>query len=98
MKRTVDTIINTLEANRALLSERFMVDSIGVFGSYVRNEASDSSDVDILVSFSGPIDYFDFLELEEYLTELLGVKVDLVDRDALKPYIGRKIINEVVMV
>jgi predicted nucleotidyltransferase len=56
--------------------------------------------VDILVEFSedAEIGFFKFLDLEEFLSRKLGVKVDLVTKNALKPYIGKRILQEVVMV
>lgn len=60
-------------------------------------EASAESDIDILVAFDQPVGFFRFLEIEEQLSEWLGAKVDLVTRAALKPYIGRNILSEVVM-
>ena len=72
--------------------------SIGLFGSYARGEQKDKSDVDILVEFSKPIGFFKFMELEEYLSKRLGVKVDLVTPDALKPMIKPQIMREVVYV
>jgi predicted nucleotidyltransferase len=54
------------------------------------------SDVDILVEFEEPIGFFQFLDLEEYLTKLIGIKVDLVSKGALKPIIGEKILKEVI--
>jgi predicted nucleotidyltransferase len=67
------------------------VKEIGVFGSFVRGESKKGSDVDILVEFEEPIGLFEFMDLEEYLTNLLGRKVDLVSKKALKPYIGEYI-------
>ncbi|WP_369684963.1 nucleotidyltransferase family protein [Candidatus Culexarchaeum yellowstonense] len=54
------------------------------------------SDVDILVEFEEPIGFFQFLDLEEYLTKLIGIEVDLVSKGALKPIIGEKILKEVI--
>ena len=59
--------------------------NIGLFGSYVRGEQSNQSDLDVLVELERPIGFFKFLGLEEYLECLLGLKVDLVTRKALKP-------------
>jgi predicted nucleotidyltransferase len=73
------------------------VTEIGVFGSCIRGEATGQSDIDILVGFAQPVGFFRFLELEEQLSEWLGIKVDLFTRAALKPHIGRKILSEVVM-
>ncbi|MCX6090688.1 MAG: nucleotidyltransferase family protein [Candidatus Atribacteria bacterium] len=66
------------------------------FGSYVRGEATDKSDLDILVDFKKPISLFTFLDLEEYLESCLGIKVDLVSKKALRPGIGKYIIEEAI--
>jgi len=81
-----------------LLAERYRVQSMGVFGSYVRHDQRPESDVDVLVTFDAPPGLLKFIELEDYLSDLLGVKVDLVMKDALKPAIGKFILNEVVAV
>lgn len=72
--------------------------TIGVFGSYVRGEQNKKSDLDILVDFSEPIGLFKFVELEDFLSQELVVKVDLVMRDALKPRIKDSILREAVYV
>lgn len=77
------------------LRAQFGVRELGIFGSCVRNEQTASSDVDILVSFERPVGFLTFLKLESYLASLLGAKVDLVSRKALKPAIGRRILGEV---
>jgi uncharacterized protein len=90
-----------LDKLRQLLPElivRFHVHSLGVFGSYVRHEENPESDLDILVSFDEIPGLLTFLALENHLTDLLGVKVDLVMEDALKPQIGERILSEVVSV
>jgi predicted nucleotidyltransferase len=74
------------------------VKTIGVFGSYVRGEQKRGSDVDVLVEFEEPVGLFEFMDLEDYLSELLGVKVDLVSKKALKPHIGENILQEVIMI
>ena len=81
-----------------LLSERYGVASLGVFGSYVRHEQQAGSDLDVLVSFRETPGLFRFIELENYLSDLLGVRVDLVMADALKPRIQRRVLAEVVPV
>ena len=80
------------------LKEKFKVESIGLFGSYVRGEQKRESDLDILVEFSEPIGFFDFLKLEEFLSKELDVKVDLVMRKSLKNRIKERIIKEAIYV
>ena len=96
--RTKEEILKILKDELPYLREKFNVKSIGLFGSYARDEQKDKSDVDILVEFSKPIGFFKFMELEEYLSKKLGVKVDLVTPDALKPMIKPQIMREVVYV
>jgi len=81
--------------NMQFLKETFHVKELGVFGSTVRGEATPQSDVDILVEFSSPIGFFDFIRLEDFLSKLLGKKVDLVCKKALKAVIKEDILKEV---
>ncbi len=78
------------------LKKDFSVKKIGIFGSYLRGEEKKRSDLDILVEFNKEPSFFVFLELEEFLSNLLNVKVDLVMKDSLKPNIGKQILREVV--
>jgi predicted nucleotidyltransferase len=94
----VEDIKRILLRNKAELRKRFKVKTIGVFGSYVRGEQKRQSDVDLLVEFEEPVGLFEFMDLEMYLTDLLGVKVDLVSKKALKPHIGERILKEVAMI
>lgn len=80
------------------LRDRYQVTNLGIFGSYARGEATESSDVDILVEFSETVDLFHFIRLQYYLTEILGRNVDLVTPDALKPLIKDRILREVLYV
>ena len=90
-------IQSILYEKRDTLEQEHGVKQIGVFGSWVRNEATEDSDIDILVEFQKTPGFFKFLELEEQLSEWLGAPVDLTTPAALKPRIGRHIMNEVVM-
>ena len=96
--KDVEGIKHALLQHKAELKRRFKVKNIGVFGSYVRGEQKQGSDVDVLVEFEKPVGLFDFMRLEFFLSDLLGVKVDLVSKKALKPYIGKHIEEEVVYV
>ena len=94
----VEDIKRVLLQHKAELKKRFKVKTIGVFGSYVRGEQKQQSDVDVLVEFEEPVGLFEFMDLEMNLSNLLGVKVDLVSKKALKPHIGKRILEEVIMV
>ena len=94
----LNQIKEILKERKKELEEKFKVKEIGVFGSYVKGEEKKRSDVDILVEFKEPIGLFEFLELEEYLSKLIGLKVDLVSKKALKPTIGEYILKEVVYI
>ena len=91
-------VTQILHQQFALLVDQYQVEPLGVFGSYVRDEQSSNSDLDLLVTFHEPPSLLRFIELENYLSDLLGVKVDLVMKDALKPRIGERILDEVVTV
>jgi hypothetical protein len=96
--RTLDQIRAVLRDALPALQAKYQVTSLAVFGSYVRHTARESSDIDLLVSFSDPPGLLGFVELENVLSARLGVKVDLVMRDALKPRIGRRVLAEAVPV
>ena len=87
-----------LKEYKGQLNQKYKVKEIGIFGSYVRKEAKEKSDLDILVEFKEPVDFFEFLELEEYLSKILKARVDLVMKRTLKPAIGKNILEEVVYV
>ena len=91
-----EEIKQAIQAHAEVMSEKYNVRTMGVFGSYVRGEQNKKSDVDILVEFNEPIGFFKFLELEEYLGSITGRKIDLVSKKALKPRIGKRILEEAV--
>ncbi len=77
-----------------VLRERFGVRALSVFGSFVRNEQNRRSDLDVLVEFNAAPDLLEFIRLENYLSDTLGVKVDMVMKDALKPRIRDGVLRE----
>lgn len=80
------------------LKERFDVESLAIFGSYVHGAERPDSDLDVLVTFIRPPSLLKLIEIENNLTDLLRIKVDLVPRSALKPHIGAQILREIVPV
>ncbi len=96
--RKLSEIKDFIKQHKRELEERFKVKEIGVFGSYVKGEEKRGSDIDILVEFREPVGLFEFMDLEEYLEKLLGTKIDLVSKKALKPRIGEYILKEVMYI
>ena len=85
-----------LEEQRDFLRERFHVMDVGIFGSFIKGEETDASDIDILVTFErGHKDFFNYMRMKNYLEELIGLEVDLVIKDAVKPGLRDKIFREV---
>ena len=82
------------------LEEEYGVHVIGVFGSYVRNEQGPESDLDVLIELDRPpkISLIGLVELEQYLSEVLGVRVDIAIRKNLRKRTGERILREVVPV
>jgi predicted nucleotidyltransferase len=96
--RKINTIAKKLESLKPILKEQFKVESIGIFGSYTKGTQRKDSDIDVLVEFeeSADLSLLDFIKLENYLSEVLKLKVDLVEKTALKPRIGVHILKEVI--
>lgn len=94
----IQQIIKALNELKPVIREKYNVKELGIFGSYTRGQEKNDSDLDILVSFEVPIGFFKFLELEEFLSDKLDIKVDLVSKNALKPRIGKRILEQVIMV
>jgi predicted nucleotidyltransferase len=91
-------ILAILRRNLPEMASRFQVASLHLFGSYVQGRQKKKSDLDILVEFSDTPTLFQFMALERYLGELLGLKVDLVMKTALKPVLGERILGEALPV
>lgn len=95
-RRPLSRYMTLLRRQLPVLRKQYHIYSLGVFGSYVRGTHTCDSDLDLLVEFTEEPSLFEFIELEGRLSALLGVKVDLVMKDTLKPFISRRILKEVV--
>ena len=95
---TSDRVLADLRALKPVLVQRYRVTRVSLFGSYVHNTQNPDSDVDILVSFEEPPSLLRFIEMEDFLSDTLGVKVDLAMEDSLKPNIGRRVLRDRVAV
>ena len=100
MTKELEKSLEVLRAQMPYLKEAYHVREIGVFGSFVHGDFTEKSDIDILVDFDegAKIGFIKFIGLEEYLSERLQRKIDLVTKDALKPIIKDKILNDAVYV
>ncbi len=88
-------ILNFIESNRDSIHS-YGVKKMGLFGSYVRNDQNDKSDIDLLVEFdSDKLNYNNYINLAYYLEDNLDKKIDLITMDGLSPYIGPYILKEV---
>jgi len=94
----IEDIILKIREKMPLIAEKYHIKTLQVFGSYVRGEQRKKSDMDILVEFNRIIDLFSFIELENYLSDILGIKVDLVMKDTLKSRIKESILQESIPV
>ena len=100
MMKTLPEIKQILQDQKSYLAERYGVTVIGVFGSYVRNQQRSDSDIDILIELEDPprISLIGLVELEYYLSDVLGTKVDVAIKKNLRKRTGKRILGEVVPV
>lgn len=98
MQLDINYIKNVVDKNINFLKKTYFVKSIGVFGSVATGRSTKFSDVDLLVEFQEPVGMFKFIELEEYLSKILGRKVDLVTKNALKEPIKQEVLSEIIYV
>jgi len=89
-----------LKVLNPVLKKNFSVKTLELFGSFVRGEQTEKSDLDFLVTFSEPnnVDLFKFIELRLFLKDELGVDVDLIEKDTLKPRLKGQILEEAIKV
>ncbi|MHA1293872.1 MAG: nucleotidyltransferase family protein [Promethearchaeota archaeon] len=94
---TFEEINKKLKEKKNILCKKYKIKKIGIFGSYLRGDAKKESDLDILVEFEpeARISLLEFVELELHIGDILGIKIDLVEKSALKPRIGKHILDEV---
>lgn len=95
--KTFEELKEILTQHKEVLREKFKVKKIAIFGSYVRGEQNQESDIDILVEFREPVGFL-FIHLADYLEEILGAKVDLLTPDAIKPNRRKYIMEDLVYV
>ncbi|MCX6243167.1 MAG: nucleotidyltransferase domain-containing protein [Bacteroidetes bacterium] len=92
-----ENITNLLKANKLDLLARYHLKSIGIFGSFTREDFKDDSDIDILIDYEQPIG-IEFIDLAEELEKILNLKVDLVSKNGVKPKYLEEIQKDLVYV
>lgn len=97
-KMNTENILTKLRALKSVITEQYKAKNLEVFGSYIRGEQAESSDIDILVDFKDGADLFDLIGLAQFLEEKLQRKVDVVPKRALRPELRDKVFKEAVSV
>lgn len=93
---SVEEIKNKIKENKKFLKEKYHVRSFFLFGSYAKGEQTATSDIDLLVDFQKIIDMFEMIDLQEYLQNLFGKKVDLGTKKGLKSFVKDSILKEAI--
>ena len=96
--KTLNEIKLSLSIQKTMLLKKYKVNRLGIFGSYVRGEQQQDSDLDVLIDYEDPPSLVTLIELEYYLSEVIGVKVDLVTNNGIKPQLKDYILKEVVYI
>ncbi|AFZ33317.1 DNA polymerase beta domain protein region (plasmid) [Gloeocapsa sp. PCC 7428] len=94
--KTLDDLKQILNQSKLLLWEQYRVAVLGIFGSYARGEQTAASDLDILIDYEKAPTLFQLVELRDYLSEKVGLKVDLVTKNGLRPRIQARVLSEVI--
>lgn len=93
--KTFQEIREILTENKEKIQGTYKVKKLGIFGSYVRGEQREDSDVDILVTFEEPVSLLKLVNFENYLQDLTGIKVDVIPERSIRPELRKNILNEV---
>ncbi len=96
--KTLQEVKSILIDQKPIIRQRFKVKEIGIFGSFVRGEQNETSDLDLLIDFEEPIGLIRYVGLQNYLSDKIGERVDLITKSGLKPRISGHILKEVIYV
>lgn len=94
----IDTLKNEIRKIKSEIQDEYQIEELGLFGSYVRGEQTENSDIDLLITFKPEARFglFTYCHIQNLFSDRLGKKVDLVMKKGLKPHIGKRILSEVV--
>jgi hypothetical protein len=96
--KKLTAIKKIIREHKTLLRERYNINRIGVFGSYARGDTHSGSDLDVLVEFSEPISLIQLISLENYLSDIVGLKVDVVPKEDIRKELKDTILKDAVYV
>ena len=96
--KTLNEIRQVLSLQKQSICEIYRITEIGIFGSYARGDETETSDIDILVDYQTAPTLIMLVELRDYLSQLFGIKVDIVTKNGLKPRIRERVLAEVVYI
>ncbi len=94
--KSLEEILKSIRAHEQELREQFGVKRLAIFGSYSRGEQTETSDLDLLVEFERPVSLLSLVGLENRLGDMIGVKVDVVPQDDVRPELRDEILGEAV--
>ncbi|MHB8905917.1 MAG: nucleotidyltransferase family protein [Melioribacteraceae bacterium] len=98
MEKNLDQILQIIRLLLPTLQKEFNVRTLEIFGSYIRKDQKPKSDLDLLVMFSKTPTLIQFIELENFLSDKIGIKVDLVMKDSIRPRLRNSILNGAIPV
>lgn len=96
--KNVEDIEKIIEREKEELLREYKIKNIGIFGSYAKNAAKEKSDIDLIVEFEEPVSLLGVIKAENYLTELLGIRVDLVPKEDIRKELKETILKEVIYI
>lgn len=94
---SIEEIKEIINSHKDFLEHKYCVENFLLFGSYAKNQQTADSDIDLLVSFKEPIDMFDFIDLQEYLSNIFRKKIDLGTIKSLKEFVKSSILKEAIV-
>lgn len=89
-------VIRKIQQHHQELSDNYGVQSLALFGSVARDQATSTSDIDLLVAFNRPVGLFGLFALQDRLEEIFGCKVDVGTAESLKPRLRSSVMADLI--
>ncbi len=94
----LDELKHTLASYKHELEDKYHVKEIGIFGSYAREKQTNNSDLDVLIEFNKPVSLLQIISLENYISDILGIKVDVVTKNNIREELKEAILKDTFLV